>query len=240
MTTGWIDENTFSCWVPAQIIEKAGDKDGVRYIQGIASTDSRDLQGEIVDQKGIDFSYFLKHGYFNDDHKSGPENKVGQPTECKITKNGLWVKGFLFNNHKRADHYWELMRALNSSQASRKVGFSIQGKVIRKEGNKIASCWIQDIALTPAPVNTSTWAEIAKSLSTQTWDFNKSQEVAEKAQTATNSPLVSESLEGDKKENREDISKGLTYNQSVEYLHSTYGLDKKTAELVSTAIFSLV
>jgi len=249
----WIDEDTFTFFVPATAlkISKGGKKDGKRWIQGIASTDSRDLQGEIVKQNGIDFSYFLKHGYFNDDHKSGPEHKVGEPTACKVTKNGLWVKGFLFNNHKKADEYWELMNSLTASGSSRKVGFSIQGKVKRRAGKEISECWIQDIALTPAPVNTTTWAEIAKSLSASKWDFEKSSYVCklegekdrcdedeEKALTASGgSPLVPESLDGGIKKDR--TAKALTYDETVEYLKKSNGLPHDTAVAVANVVFEL-
>ena len=156
---GWIDQDTFQFFVPAQIVDiekgakpKKGEKPPTkRWIQGIASTDGRDLQGEVVDQNGIDLTYFLKHGYFINDHKPGFKNKVGQPTEARITKNGLWVKGYLFANHEISDEIWELMHSLETTQADRRIGFSIQGKVKRREGNRIKECWIQDIAITPAP-----------------------------------------------------------------------------------------
>lgn len=174
LAKGWTDAESFRFWVPAQAVKlsKANkDKKGPRrWIQGIASTSTKDLQGEVVVQHGIDFDYFLKHGFFNNDHKPGFENKVGQPTECKLTPQGLWVKGFLFENKKISDDIWEMLHSLESTPgATRRIGFSIEGKVKRRSGNKIDSCWIQDIAITPAPVNTTTWAEIAKSLSAQPW-----------------------------------------------------------------------
>lgn len=245
MEKGWLDEETFNFWMPASAVSKgsAKGKKGKRWIQGIASTASRDLQGEIVNQNGIDFSYFLKHGYFNDDHKPGPEHKVGEPTECKVTKNGLWVKGFLFNNHKKADEYWELMNALTASDSKRKVGFSIQGKVKRRAGQEIVECWIQDIAITPAPVNTATWAEIAKSLSAAKWDLSKAEapdeesEDEEKALTAGGSPLVPESLDGGIKKDR--TSKALTYDEAVEHLKKSNGLPHDAAVAVANLVFKL-
>lgn len=239
---GWIDSETFEFFVPAQIIiEKGGKKkDGKpvkRWIQGIASTDSRDLQGEIVDQNGIDISYFLKHGYFNNDHKPGFKNKVGQPTEARVTKNGLWVKGFLFENHEVADEIWELMHSLETSQSDRRIGFSIQGKVKRRSGNKIMACWIQDIAITPAPVNTTTWAEIAKSLSAQRWEPETS---AEKSMTTATATKV-ESLEGEEKESREDVDKSLlTFDEAVSFLETEHGLPRGAAEDVAKAIFMTI
>jgi hypothetical protein len=241
---GFTDSESFSCWVPAQAVLVKSSKDGAdstgkRWVQGIASTASRDLQGEIVDQDGIDFSYFLKSGYFNNDHKPGFENKVGQPTECKITKNGLWVKGFLFKNHAQADTIWELLSSLAASDSDRRVGFSIQGKVVRRAGQKIQKCWIQDIAITPAPVNHTTWCEIAKSLSAQSWDLTKdkdAREAEEKALTAAG-PLVPESLGNKLKE--ETTSKSFTFDEAVEHLVKSIGVDKDTAESIARITFSL-
>lgn len=156
-------ESGFEFWVPITI-EKSQSKDGKRWIEGIASTDAVDLQHEIVKQNGIDFSYFLKHGYFNNDHKPGFENKVGEPTECKVTPKGLYVKGFLYKDKKIADDIWEMANSLDASGARRKLGFSIQGKVLRRAGKTIIKCWIQDIAITPAPINTNTWLDVVKSL----------------------------------------------------------------------------
>lgn len=233
---GWTDNDTFNCFVPAQMVvvkggEKGADKSGKRWIQGIASTDGRDLQGEIVQQNGIDFSHFLKDGYFNDDHKPGPDAKIGQPTEAKLTKNGLWVKGFLFKDKKRADEYWELMQSLEASQSDRKVGFSIQGKVLRRNGNQIEKCWIQDIAITTQPVNTATWAEIAKSLNAQKWDLMKEEqekkEAADKALTAGGAPLVPESLEGNTK--NVTVAKALSFEEACALVKSQTGLTDEDA-----------
>lgn len=236
MSKGWLDEETFSCFVPAQMVlvkggKQGADKTGKRWIQGIASTDGRDLQGEIVNQNGIDFSYFLKHGFFNDDHQKGPEHKVGQPTEAKLTKNGLWVKGFLFKEHARADHYWELMRALEASGSDRKVGFSIQGKVLRKNGKHIEKCWIQDIAITTQPVNTATWAEIAKSLSAQKWDLVKDKDEkkeAEKAMTSEAAPKV-ESLEGKATDVNTVEKSFLSFAEACDLVKSQMGLEDDEA-----------
>jgi len=242
---GWTDSETFHCWMPAQAVlvkggKKGADASGKRWIQGIASTSSKDLEGEVVEPSGIDFSYFLRHGYLNNDHKPGFENKVGQPTECRLTKNGLWIKGYLFQNHKTADAIWELMNSLDSSGSNRRIGFSIQGKVKRREGHRIAECWVQDVAVTTAPVNTTTWAEIVKSLSSQTWDVNKSEndnnEDEEKALAASGSPLVPESLHGEKKEDR--TSKSLSFDEAVSYLVERE-LPKDMAESVAKVIFSV-
>lgn len=239
------ENDHFSCWIPvhALIIKGDGakadgsDSTGKRWIQGIASTESLDLQGEVVEQHGIDTSYFLKYGYFNNDHKPGFENKVGQPTECKVTQKGLWVKGYLFQNHKTADSIWELLNSLNSSGASRKVGFSIQGKVLRRRGNRIAKCWIQDIAVTPCPVNPTTWAEIAKSLAAQPWERDEDEEESKKALSAQGSALVPESLDASVKDAR--ISKSLSLEDAVIYLQVRNGLTRDTAMRVAKVAFQL-
>lgn len=231
------EEVDFDFWIPAQIISKGGesgeDKSGKRWIQGVASTSKTDLQQEIVAQNGIDFSYFLNHGYFNNDHKPGFENKVGQPTEAKITKSGLWVKGYLFKKHKVADEIWDLLTSLESSESDRKVGFSIQGKVLQRSGNKIEKCWIQDIAITPSPVNHHTWCEIAKSLSAKAWSFDD-----EKA-LAASGPLSVESLDEDVKEDRTSKSY-LSFKETVALIKSADGsISEAAAHSIATVVFDM-
>jgi hypothetical protein len=162
-----LSESGFEFWVPITIQKSKTDSekaDGKRWIEGIASTTDTDLQHEIVEQNGIDFAYFLKHGYFNNDHKPGFENKIGEPTECRVTAKGLYVKGFLYKDKKVANDVWEMANSLESSGAQRKLGFSIQGKVLRRNGKTIVKCWIQDIAITAAPINTNTWLDVVKGL----------------------------------------------------------------------------
>ncbi len=268
---GFLNQEDFSCWVPAQaVLAKGGAKDGAdktgkRWIQGIASTGTRDLQGEVVDQDGIDFSYFMKHGFFNNDHKPGFENKVGQPTECKLTGNGLYVKGFLFEENKVANDIWGMMKTLDASGANRKVGFSIQGKVKKRSGTDINECWIQDIAITPAPVNHTTWCEMAKSLSAQKWDLSKGseveqfnpaqvgnaelieeeQEVKDKQDTTVNKTLsvqgghavVPESMDDVIKDDR--TSKSLTYDEAVESVMKSQGCSRDAAESIAKIAFRI-
>lgn len=162
----------FEFFVPISFIAKSASsdiKDTRRCIQGIASTDHVDLQDETVVQSGIDTTYFMKYGFINDDHKPGPEHKVGEPIECRSTKAGLWLKAFLYKGQDRAEYWWQFMQALEQSGADRKVGFSIQGKILRRAGNSILKCWLQDVAITASPVNTHSWAEVVKSLSAEKW-----------------------------------------------------------------------
>lgn len=169
-------DNEFYFWLPFDIDKsksatKDKEKGTRRWIQGIASTTDLDLQNETVEQRGIDFSYFVEHGYFNNDHKPGFKNKVGEPTECRVTSKGLWVKGFLYKNKSVSDDIWEMALSLEASQSTRKLGFSIQGKVQRRAGRRILKCWIQDVAITAAPINTNTWLDVVKSLNSIPADY---------------------------------------------------------------------
>lgn len=235
-------EETFNFFLPASVIKSGKDSDGKRWIQGIASTAHMDLQGESVLQDGIDFSYFLTDGWINDDHKQGPEAIVGEPVEAKLTKKGLWIKGFLYKGKERSDYWWEHLNSLVASGSSRKVGFSIEGKVKRKSGSKIEKCWIKNIAITNSPVNTQTWAEIAKSLSSEAW---ASEEDEEKALSAggMGAALQPESLEGSNKittykslaDVPSDVS--LSFDEYVTVLQLEKGWSRATAVAVVDAIF---
>lgn len=255
---------TFTFFMPVDRIEKSETKDGKRFVQGVASTDDRDLQGEVVRQGGIDYSYFLKYGYINDDHKDGPEHKVGEPVEARITAAGLWMKGFLYKGKERAEYWWEHINTLAQNSSNRRVGFSIQGKVIRREGNTIAKCWLQDVAITASPVNTSTWAEIVKSLSGEKWCLHPWQNVCEggcctcgpafKSITAEDTEeekrkkalsaggmgrvLIPQSLEGGAKVQTYQKSNRISYQQAVEQIRAQRKCSIPVAKALADAIFA--
>ena len=153
---------SISFHIPIEILSKSGDDE--RWIQGIASTADMDLQNERVFQDGIDYSYLMSDGYFNDDHKDGVEYLVGEPRFVEITAQGLFVKGVLYKDKPRADYWWNHLQTLELNKSNRKVGMSIQGKIQSKSGNDVYKCWLTAIAITANPVNTSTWANIIKSL----------------------------------------------------------------------------
>lgn len=52
-------------------------------IDGIAATEDRDSQNEILSLSGADISQMLKRGYFNDNHGTGFANTLGRITEAK-------------------------------------------------------------------------------------------------------------------------------------------------------------
>lgn len=237
-----ITTETFNFFVP---IAKSGEtSDGRRWISGIASTEDRDLQNEIVVQKGIDYSYFLKYGYINDDHARGIENKVGEPVECRLTPKGLWIKGFLYKGKARADHWWNHLQSLEQSDSNRKAGFSIEGKVQRREGNKIVKCWLQNVAITEQPVNTASWAEISKSLNKQEWDDtpwdnDEDNETEEKAlTTSSGASLIPQSLERNKVVTTFKSLDSLDFDQAVMYCQLVEGYSHNTAVAIVKSIFA--
>jgi hypothetical protein len=255
-------DDSFEFFMPVEAISKSEGKDGKRLIQGIASTDDRDLQGEVVKQGGIDYSYFLKHGYINDDHKDGPENKVGEPTECRLTPGGLWIKAYLYKGKERADYWWDHITALATNESRRKVGFSIQGKILRRDGMTILKCWLQDVAITASPVNTSTWAEIVKSLTGQKWCIHpwdpvckggccvcpshkslNSDDDAEENEKALSAGgmgriVTPQSLEGSAKVQTFKSTERISYPEAIRTIQMSKGYSYPTAKALADAIFA--
>ena len=249
---------SFDFWLP--ISKATASSDGKsRIIEGIASTPDLDLQNERVSQGGINFDYFLKHGYFNWDHKPGAENKIGEPWECRITPKGLYVKGVLYKGKKISDDVWEHITALASDPHSkRKVGFSLQGKTVKRNGNSIAKCWIQDVAITTAPINYNTYLDIVKSLREQGWDSEDiSEDSIEKTlSTSSASELIPESLdrytkdqlykEDDeedekrrKKKKKKKKNKSYTKKSLASLISDTLGYSRGTSNILTDVLFDL-
>lgn len=158
-------EKKFQIVLPAELTKS---DDGDWKVKGLASTSSRDLQGEVIDQSGLDLTPIdMKKGVFNWDHKKGPENTIGVIDSYKKSKDGLWLEGRLFKNHSKAKAVQEIMSSLNKSDVGR-MGMSIEGVIKEragKDGKVIKKAVIHSCALTMNPVNTDTYASLIKSLS---------------------------------------------------------------------------
>lgn len=144
-----------------------GVKDSNPYswkIGGLASSNDKDLDGEYIEPIAFDTDYLVRFGFFNNDHQKGPEHKVGIPTKAVVTDRGLWVEGYLLKDIPAAQGIYRLMQTLAKGGHDRKVGFSVEGKILEQDGNRITKVFLKDIAITANPVNTRTYAELIKSM----------------------------------------------------------------------------
>lgn len=145
-------------------IAKSTDTEERRLIRGYASTAAEDRQGESLVQKGLDISDFVNHGYFNYDHDNSIIMGYPIANKCHIDDHGLWVEGELFKGVEQADRIWNLAIAIKKSRAPRKVGFSVEGKVLERDGGRILKAKIYNVAITTNPVNTTcSWEAVVKS-----------------------------------------------------------------------------
>lgn len=161
-------QNKFSFTAPVRVYEDASKSDGQRRrIAGIISTDSIDRQGEAILQDGMDFKSFIKNGWFNDNHSSKMSDVLGWPESVKhfakgeqlpdgsvASANCTWAEGYL-SNRANADAVWELAKDLEGT--GRSLGFSIEGKIVDREGpgqRVVSKAEIAHCAITHVPVNT--------------------------------------------------------------------------------------
>lgn len=159
--------NRFKFNVPLEIL-KSDDKGW--KVRGLASTEDRDLQGEIVRQGGLDISALKEgRGLLNYEHRNDPENLVGCIEDAQIGKDGLMIDGYLFRKHKRAQAIAEIMQSL-PKEHSKRVQLSIEGKIKERDASnskEIKQALVDRVAITFEPVNQSTYLQFAKSLTAE-------------------------------------------------------------------------
>lgn len=176
----YINEDSFKIWLPnVEFIKSSNDGDNEKHnsrkISGIMTTERKDRQGEVLVAKGLDFSDFLSHGHFNDNHSQGTADIVGYPEKAEFHSNlksydskladvqGWTCEGYVLKGTKKADAIWELALALQNVP-NRSLGFSVEGKVERREDKTIARARIRNVAITNCPVNTDCdWSILEKS-----------------------------------------------------------------------------
>lgn len=160
-------KDIFEIWTPGcvEIIMKGGeDVERTRPIGGVCSTENLDRQDEKVFAKGLNFDEFVKHGYFNDNHKQNTADILGYPSMAELRKGRWWTEGNLLLDWEPANRIWSLAKALSKSTSQRRLGFSIEGKVVERGfNNRILKAIIRHVAITNSPVNTDcTWDILAK------------------------------------------------------------------------------
>jgi hypothetical protein len=169
--------NYFATWIPFTTLAKAkkdNDEpeimdDNVGMIAGIVSTDDMDFEGEKINQSGLDWSYFLNNGWFNHEHRPGPEAVLGHPTKIeKVDDHKTRVEGKLYLSKPLAKECYDTAVAMQKAGGERCLGFSIEGKVTLRDPiqpKKVLKANVINVAITSHPVNPNTNLEIiAKSM----------------------------------------------------------------------------
>lgn len=244
----------FSFCLPFDVLKSTDANSDEWRIGGYASTSSEDRQGDEIVQKGLDYDDFVNYGWFNFDHHN--DQILGYPDKdkCKIDSHGFYVEGTLLKGVEIAKNMWETALALQKSGANRKLGFSVEGKVLQRNAlGKIVKAKIYNVAITPNPVNTScTWDALVKSFTTNKDDIDKALEAGHG--DASGSAIVPESLEsafktlsyaiGDDEEAKNHMSElrkkllnkqDITKSEFILYLQLTKGLSYEASrELAET------
>lgn len=165
-------DKKFNVVIPAELSKS---NDGEWRVRGLASTESRDQQGEVMSLDGMDLTKLdKKKGILNFDHKPGVENLVGFIDGYNRTKSGLFIEGRLFKNHDKAKAIYQIMSSLNKSDFGR-VGLSVEGSIKEragKDGKVIKKSVITGVAITLNPVNTDTYVDLVKSMTANEVEFD--------------------------------------------------------------------
>lgn len=215
-------KDDFSIWTPGcvEIIMKSGeDIERTRPIGGTCSTERLDRQDESVFAKGLDFDEFVNHGYFNDNHRQGTADILGYPTMAELRKGRWWTEGNLLLDWEPANRVWSLAKALAKSTHKRRLGFSIEGKVIeRGYNNRILKAIIRHVAITNSPVNTDcTWGILAKAFGSM--EELEANTLRRALSAGSSSPAVSGGAAlGNRRVQRKPIE--LTFDDAVKVLKS--------------------
>lgn len=185
---------------------KSGRDDEMR-IGGYASTPDRDRQNESVMQKSLDISEFVESGFFNLDHDGSKILGYPDGDRCLINDHGLYVEGTLLNGVPEAESVYRTAVALKKSNTSRRLGFSVEGRVLERDHTGlITKAKVYNVAITAQPVNPKcTWEALCKSFApaaawsqtNETENTYAETEDMEKAleTSGTGEPLIRESLE---------------------------------------------
>lgn len=211
--------NNFTFWCPIEKSQEIIDPttgEQVMRLGGIASTADEDSDGESLDPNGFDIKPLMKSGMVNWHHqaKGMPSTIIGEPSKAEIRKDGLYIETDLYPNSKVACEVWELAKTLEKNSKTRRLGYSIEGKVLKRKSDdknspdykKIEKAVITGVAITHMPKNPKTFANIIKGEIDDDYDEEYEENKEEKSvNTETAAPLKKESV--DKKVKNQEFAK---------------------------------
>lgn len=159
--------------IPEEIFKASQQDESKKYdnmvVYGKASTNDEDKQGETLEPAGFDIDDFIKGGMINLEHfttrKGDPSYWIGEPIEARVDGNDFFIKAKLWKDHPKARALWDTLNIMKSSGSTRKLGWSIEGNAIERDKRnkkRILKAKISHCALTFAPVNANTYADISK------------------------------------------------------------------------------
>ena len=245
-----METDNFNFFLPLDIVKSTTSPTEEWRIGGYASTSSEDRQGDEIVQKGLDISNFVNHGWFNFDHQSDIILGYPDKTKCHLDKKGFYVEGTLLKGISQAKNIWETAIALQKSGSERRLGFSVEGKILkRNELGKIVKAAVYNVAITPNPVNTDcTWDALVKSFANDS-ELEKALEAGHG--DSNGSPVIPESLEsafktlsyaiGDDEESKLHMNtlkarlihkQNVTKSEAILYLQIVKGLSFKDASQI--------
>lgn len=248
--------------MPVDIVKSANSKKEMR-IAGFASTPDEDRQGDNIIQTGLDISDFVNYGWLNYDHDN--TNILGYPDKAKtkLSKNGFYIEGIFLDSNPLAVKLYDLSVSLQNANAPRKLGFSVEGKILQRDMyQRISRAKVYNVAVTPNPVNPkATWSALVKSFSSSgISDVSKSCEAGydvKVGETNSGASLKPESLDRAFRTlakalgGNEEASKSLNFlkeqiclQKSVDtddltlYLQLFKGLSRQDAEILTQKIIN--
>ena len=133
-------KKNFTFWFPLEKSEEVVDPttgEQIMRLGGIASTSDNDSDGEYLDPNGFDIKPLINSGLVNWHHqaKGQPATIIGEPTKAEIRPEGLYIETDLYPSSQIARDVWELANTLAKDSKTRRLGYSIEGKVLKRKSN---------------------------------------------------------------------------------------------------------
>lgn len=161
-TVSWLDEGEgrFTVWTPldVDIVKASAER---LPVDGIASTEDEDADGETIVQKGIDWSDAVgPFGGLTLEHPAGSFNSIGDiESTYATTVNGFaatGIKGAIWRADKLGGRVAEKLEGMKKSGARTRWGLSVEGRATKRRAGSpkiIDASKITTVAVTSRPKN---------------------------------------------------------------------------------------
>lgn len=139
------------------------------YLEGLASSDHKDLDQQILKPSGFILQYFLKSGLINYNHQTNlsADAIIGEPVDTRIdVKNeSFYLKSKLYPWSNMAKEVYRVaLNMQNDKTSDRGLAYSVEGLTLEQEDEKVTKLLVTGCAVTFTPKNNDSFARVVKGI----------------------------------------------------------------------------
>lgn len=140
------------------------------FLEGLASSEQKDLDGQILKPSGFITDYFLKSGFINFNHNTqySVDSIIGEPVDAKAQGSNFYIKSRLYSWSNLAKSIYSVAQNLAlDPNSTRTLSYSVEGMAMETQNDMVSKLLLTGCAIAITPKNSDSYINICKGITVE-------------------------------------------------------------------------